>query len=267
MGVLMSANNYIPSLRVKDLLEELNIPVYYARRHVPELQAQMRTTELVIEIEIDRTAGGRVGVDIIPEPRGGLQIVRIEPDALVGQWNARCPADRKVEPGDRIKKVNGEGGDHQFLTTACRRKEKLKMTIVRDIVDVDPYVEAKRRDMQSALRKFYGSAPGGARRNVISVGDSYHEQQAIKALLKSETEVLPDAATRREQPPLCKTVHLLERPTLQQLGNQLRMLALWMDKMVKDDRDFDMDYKDLDGWDQAMISAPPKRTSSLPRGT
>lgn len=76
---------------------------------------------------------------------------------------------------------------------------------------------------------------GTARLNAISVGDSAVEQRALKRLLASwgDSGML---AFR----PLCKTVKLVEAPSLGQLGDELHRLSVWLGAMASWGSEFDL---------------------------
>merc|ERR1719329_699472 len=76
---------------------------------------------------------------------------------------------------------------------------------------------------------------GTARLNAISVGDSAVEQRALKRLLASwgDSGML---AFR----PLCKTVKLMEAPSLGELGDELHRLSVWLGSMALWGSEFDL---------------------------
>ncbi|CAK0833388.1 unnamed protein product [Prorocentrum cordatum] len=239
--VLSSGQRFLPGLDVEALLKELEIPVYYARRHVESILPEVRKTgEFSYEVEIDRRQGGRVGVDITTErgnPDGPLTITRLEDGGLMAEWNAaHRQSELQVRPMDRIETVNGF---RDQLKQRCRQAELLRLSMVRDLLEPDAFVEAKRRDMDACLELFYPSCAW--HRNVVSIGDSVAEQQALKQALhqcSSEPRATPEGATGPR--PLCKTVNLLDRPTLEQLSSELRLLMVWLGHIVDYGEDFDL---------------------------
>lgn len=66
--------------------------------------------------------------------------------------------------------------------------------------------------------------------NVISIGDSDAEQKALKTLL----------GERAIDRPLCKTVKLMDEPTLDQLSRQLQVLPSWFERMARANKNFDL---------------------------
>lgn len=96
--------------------------------------------------------------------------------------------------------------------------------------------------------------PGTAQLNVISVGDSTVEQQALKELLCAweRSGVL-------EHSPLCKTVKLMEGPTMRQLSDQLQRLCRWFRRMALCDKEFDLCIADPND----LMSKAPKLFPTL----
>lgn len=102
---------------------------------------------------------------------------------------------------------------------------------------VDVFTVAKRATMLKCLRKLYGKRPC-PRMNVTSVGDSPAEKDAIKEVLWAASEqpwLQGQIAT-----PLCKTVQLIHQPSVQQLGDELHLLATWLRRMASHGEDFDI---------------------------
>jgi len=114
----------------------------------------------------------------------------------------------------------------------ARESIKRQFVCLAEVEDgVNVFAVAKQRAMQKALKKLYGKSPW---RNVISVGDAHHEKDAIKELLW--TIDVPD----QERPPRCKTVKLMEEPSVEQLGAELLLLGMWLQSMVAHEEDFDV---------------------------
>jgi len=239
--VLASSERYLPGLDLKALLEELQIPVYYSRRHVPELSKSVTWKEERLGIEIDHSHNERIGLDIMrSETSSEIRIARIDDTGLISKWNRDHPGD-PVMPGDWITEINGHS---DRLAERCRALEVLSIQLRRCTPDKDPFTEAKRIDMESCMSRFYES-PESTRANVISIGDSVAEQTAIK-------EVLP-RSRRPDSDPLCKTVSLLLRPSIQQLGNELKIMLVWLSYMVRYDKDFDIAMDDLDNLERRLF--------------
>ncbi|CAE8673297.1 unnamed protein product [Polarella glacialis] len=238
--VSASAARYLPGLDVESLLQELDVPIYYSRRHLPDIKVNYQVHRW--QVEIDRTAGGRIGVDIIPEAEGWLTVARIEDGGLMDSWNMAHPS-QAVQPGDHFEEVNGR---KTSLTTECRKLHKLNISVSRAVPERDPYMEAKRIDMSTCLDKFYPREEW--RKNVISIGDAMAEQEALKEVLRDLAE--PSFGTRA---PLCKTVNLLDHPSLEQLSSELRILLVWLSHMVKYDKDFDLAMDKLDDLERELF--------------
>lgn len=91
---------------------------------------------------------------------------------------------------------------------------------------------AKRAAMVKLLRKLYGkSSPW---KNVISIGDSVVERDAIIDALWSQSDHESVAA------PCCKTVKLVEEPTIDNLSAELVLLGMWLQSMAAYGQDFDV---------------------------
>lgn len=98
------------------------------------------------------------------------------------------------------------------------------------------YTAWKRNAMAKCLTDWYATgALGKARLNVTSIGDGLFEQQALKDLLKAwgQTGLLA-------QSPLCKTLKLMDHPTLSQLSDQLQRLSPGLECMAHQDKPFDL---------------------------
>mmetsp|Transcript_83359 Transcript_83359/g.236243 ORF Transcript_83359/g.236243 Transcript_83359/m.236243 type:complete len:401 (-) Transcript_83359:79-1281(-) len=106
---------------------------------------------------------------------------------------------------------------------------------------VDIFTVAKRATMMKCLRKLYGRRKG-LRMNVISIGDSLAEKDAIKEVLWAACEQ-PQLAGMVATP-LCKTVKFCHQPSVQQLGDQLQILAMWLKRMAAHGEDFDVSMDD-----------------------
>uniref|UniRef100_A0A7S4QQ33 Uncharacterized protein n=1 Tax=Alexandrium monilatum TaxID=311494 RepID=A0A7S4QQ33_9DINO len=105
---------------------------------------------------------------------------------------------------------------------------------------VDIFTVAKRATMMKCLRKLSRKWKR-ARMNVISIGDSLAEKDAIKEVLWAACEQpgLEDAPA-----PLCKTVKFVYQPTLHQLRDELQLLAMWLRRMASHDEDFDISMEE-----------------------
>mmetsp|Transcript_31317 Transcript_31317/g.82981 ORF Transcript_31317/g.82981 Transcript_31317/m.82981 type:complete len:395 (-) Transcript_31317:8-1192(-) len=88
---------------------------------------------------------------------------------------------------------------------------------------VDLFMIAKRNAMKHGIQKFSRKKSMRCkRRNIISIGDSVTEENAVKEILW-EDDFTED---------LCKTVRFIADPTLDVLGRELQLLRSWLDKIV-----------------------------------
>mmetsp|Transcript_20267 Transcript_20267/g.44252 ORF Transcript_20267/g.44252 Transcript_20267/m.44252 type:complete len:502 (-) Transcript_20267:48-1553(-) len=236
--VVASATRYLPGLDMEALMEELQIPVFYARRHIEALAKTVTYHEECFEIQLDHSTNSKIGMDIIPSDKA-IRIAKINDGGLVGQWNQSNPLVQ-VLPGDLIYEVNGRSEE---LAKECRKPTMLDIKLKRDVPDRDPFMEAKRIDMDTCMSIFYPSQDG--RRNVLSIGDSVAEQIAVKEVLPRTGNVATES--------LCKTVALLPRPTVHQLSNELKVLGVWLSYMVRYGKDFDLAMDRLDRLEKELF--------------
>jgi len=109
---------------------------------------------------------------------------------------------------------------------------------------VDVFTVAKRATMLKCLRKVgkkmakKAGSQSSLRMNVISVGDSLAERDAVKEVLWAASEQWPGES------PLCKTVKFNYQPTLHHLDDQLRLLTMWLQRMASHTEDFDISMDD-----------------------
>jgi len=109
---------------------------------------------------------------------------------------------------------------------------------------VNPHVICKRWAMHRCLKQYY-AGKYAAKRNVIAIGDSHVERDAVKDLMWAYSAFASHFAMPSV---LCKTVKLIDEPPLDLLGEELQLLAAWLRNMAdhEDDFDFSMDdSKDL----------------------
>mmetsp|Transcript_63693 Transcript_63693/g.176639 ORF Transcript_63693/g.176639 Transcript_63693/m.176639 type:complete len:435 (-) Transcript_63693:190-1494(-) len=106
---------------------------------------------------------------------------------------------------------------------------------------VDIFTVAKRATMMKCLRKLYRKRKG-LRMNVISIGDSLAEKDAIKEVLWAACEQPQHEGMLAT--PLCKTVKFVYQPSVQQLGDELQLLAMWLRRMASHSEDFDISMDD-----------------------
>merc|ERR1712066_422528 len=107
---------------------------------------------------------------------------------------------------------------------------------------VDVFTVAKRATMMKVLRKLYGK---NARiMNVISIGDSLAERDAVKEVLWASCESAQSQGSLEVA--LCKTVKFIHQPSLKQLGDQLHLLSMWLNGMESHAEDFDLNMEIFD---------------------
>jgi len=86
----------------------------------------------MLTMEVDRMAGGELGLDLSHDPGDHRLRVELVSGGLVGAWNAQqSPADTRILPGDCLVEVNGKGGDVASLVEELGRPAMLRLTFVR----------------------------------------------------------------------------------------------------------------------------------------
>lgn len=110
----------------------------------------------------------------------------------------------------------------------CIRRPMISKADVEEGVNL--FTIAKQAAMLKALKKLYGRNPW---KNVLSIGDSIVERDAV-------TEVLWGHDQGADRVPCCKTVKLMEEPSVEQLGAQLVLLSMWLRSMAAHGEDFDV---------------------------
>mmetsp|Transcript_82984 Transcript_82984/g.231550 ORF Transcript_82984/g.231550 Transcript_82984/m.231550 type:complete len:487 (+) Transcript_82984:55-1515(+) len=242
-----STERYLPGLNIASLLYELDIQVYYSRGHVRE---EVKSWD----VKLDRSAvpGGQIGMDVDLLDNGSLLVRRVDHTGATAKWNAENPT-KALERGDMIASVNGESSK---LVNICRREKVLNMAVFRQQTDPHEFVDAKGKDMLAVLERFYHTGAGASwHQNVVSIGDSVTEQQALKELLLKPPDITKAGrGTTSHQPTvLCKTVNLLAQPNLEQLGNELRILMVWLPRMVGYLKNFDLTMDGLDDLERELF--------------
>jgi hypothetical protein len=106
---------------------------------------------------------------------------------------------------------------------------------------VNPFVVAKRCAMAKCLRKLYHDMPK-VRWNVICIGDSLNEQEAIKDYIWCN-----ETAGRVT---LCKTVKFMDDPNAKQVVNQLQVVSAFLDKIINHSTDLDLSMED---WETSKL--------------
>jgi len=91
--------------------------------------------------------------------------------------------------------------------------------------------EWKRMAFAHEVDLFYGSGRAGQRRNILSVGDSLHEQQALVSLIGSKCT--PHSSG--------KSIKLFEVPSIESVIEQHELLAGCLKDLVEHDGDLDVE--------------------------
>lgn len=134
---------------------------------------------------------------------------------------------------------------------------------------VDIFTVAKRATMMKCLRKLYGrrSLTPAARMNVISIGDSLAEKDALKEVLWASCESQRDSQGKIITP-LCKTVKFVLHPSAALLGDELQLVAMWLRKMAIHTEDFDVSMdlgsEDLRHWGQKFLMPEDADSGQVP---
>lgn len=116
----------------------------------------------------------------------------------------------------------------------------------------------KTQTMAWVARRFYGTGRGGrpARswKNVLSIGDSDVERLALQDVIFRRVQT---DGNGNWQECRCKTLKLLEEPSVEQLTGQLESLATWLGFIARYDGDVDIDIGEaLDDLDLACSPSP-----------
>lgn len=226
---VVDSGKYLPGLDLEHLLEELDIPVYYAGDMIATPGQPRYSRKWAVKL--DRSAGGILGIEVDHTMDGSLLISRIG-EGLMTAWNEANPK-AEVVPGDRIVEVNGATKN---LLKECKKECVLKILVGRVQTErYDPLTVAKRTAMLQCLSRLHPNKEKLL--NVVSVGDSIKEQDAIKDLLQGKG--------RPYQKSLCKTVHLIDAPTVEVLGNELRLLMVSLPRIIARESHFDLRMDNL----------------------
>ena len=111
--------------------------------------------------------------------------------------------------------------------------------------------DLKRRAMHKLMKKFYSQYEKQSWKNVLSIGDSFFEVQALRDLVSDHRKAESEKRCR------AKTVKLAEAPDMDQVQAQLSVLLSWMRPLVSldDDADIDLDGP-IDGvmnWQKKLV--------------
>lgn len=131
-------------------------------------------------------------------------------------------------PGEDFKQILKDFDIPIIYARECLRRPMISQAKVEEGVNI--FTIAKQAAMLKALKKLYGKRPWT---NVISIGDSIVERDAITELLWSHDQ-------ESDRTPCCKTVKLMEEPSVEQLGAELVLLGMWLRSMASHAEDFDV---------------------------
>merc|ERR1719401_1890427 len=92
--------------------------------------------------------------------------------------------------------------------------------------------------MTRCLRRFYACRSDPSWKNIVSIGDSLTEKDALIEACFRQSQL---DEYGQEKPLRCKTVKLLEDPDLTQLTAELEMLVSWLHAVVAYDGNADLD--------------------------
>eukprot|EP00928_Gymnodinium_smaydae_P026408 TRINITY_DN20751_c0_g1_i1.p1 TRINITY_DN20751_c0_g1~~TRINITY_DN20751_c0_g1_i1.p1 ORF type:complete len:680 (+),score=150.05 TRINITY_DN20751_c0_g1_i1:109-2148(+) len=113
----------------------------------------------------------------------------------------------------------------------------------------DPWAVMKEGAMRKALKRFYSRRPKQSWKNCLSIGDSQVEAEALAELTFTRVQ-LNDKGEQR--PVRCKTVKFVEDPSLEQLTQEVELMASCFSMLVHYDGDVAHDLKTLD--DDAFLA-------------
>jgi hypothetical protein len=111
----------------------------------------------------------------------------------------------------------------------------------------NPSQFAKTHAMERVIRKFYRRDDGMRSRkswkNILSIGDSTAERLALQDVVFRHRQC---DRFGRSKDCRCKTVQLLESPTLRQLTAELQVIVQWLPTLLYHDGDLDLDFASED---------------------
>lgn len=135
---------------------------------------------------------------------------------------------KRFWPGFEFEEILKELEIPIIYARECLRKPMISQAKEEEGVNI--FILAKQAAMLKALKKLYGKRPWT---NVISIGDSIVERDAI-------TELLWGRDQETDRTPRCKTVKLMEEPSVEQLRAELMLLGMWLRSMASHAEDFDV---------------------------
>jgi hypothetical protein len=144
-------------------------------------------------------------------------------------------------PGLDLGMVLKELNIRVYYARDTMRRDFRCQAIIEASDDVNPLTVAKRCAMLKCLRHLY-RGNRTAKWNVMCVGDSIFEHEAIK-------DVLWCSETAGEVP-WCKTIKFMEDPNVQQLMDQLHVVAASAEKVINHNGDLDLSMED---WESSEL--------------
>lgn len=127
----------------------------------------------------------------------------------------------------------------------------------------DSWVYAKRRAMANCLKRILRNETPLSRVQVMSIGDSTTEQQALKDVMWDDSfwSAWKDVVL------ICKTVKMLDEPTLEDLSCELKILIWYLSFLAAHPTDFDFNLSNLsdeNGDMKALFGVPTDEDSREP---
>eukprot|EP00928_Gymnodinium_smaydae_P038650 TRINITY_DN26614_c0_g1_i1.p1 TRINITY_DN26614_c0_g1~~TRINITY_DN26614_c0_g1_i1.p1 ORF type:complete len:479 (-),score=51.76 TRINITY_DN26614_c0_g1_i1:28-1338(-) len=121
-------------------------------------------------------------------------------------------------------------------------REALRRRTLNGVVleGLDPWQRLKREAMKKALTQFYSRRRHQSWKNCVSIGDSCIERDALRDLAFTRTQF---SAHGREKPVRCKTVKLVDCPTIESLTMEIELLASCLPALVHHDGDFSYEFQ------------------------
>lgn len=226
---------------MKELLNELRIPVYHARQHLAKCNANVRHAVTLGRLD------SPIGIILEPMSDGSAEIYDVGCQGAVPEWNAKN-APMEVRSGDRVVEVNGRRGTLQepitiILEREMARNNAIRLTVMKDR-EMGKRVGAKLISMKQACGKFYGSRRGHW--NVLSVGDSVVERIALRMLLGGK------AALKLHK--VCKTLKVADLPCLEDLANELRFMMVCIPRILSANHPLDIHMDNPDDLETDIFS-------------
>lgn len=80
-------------------------------------------------LELDRSSGQTLGIEVTYLDGETLFIDQIHDDGLFKKWNDAAPVNRRIHNGDHIIEVNGKRGKASDLLEECGKSQQLKVKV------------------------------------------------------------------------------------------------------------------------------------------